>query len=122
MKNSCPICFLDISDGVLRPNRCLEEIIKCFQPVKHYVLATTNKRGQSNGEIPENNLLSHSKEESQNDSILPEKSSDPPSDHHELHASKIANGHATSKSISEDSSGSIISFSLERGENNVSSS
>lgn len=38
IKNSCPICFGDITDGMLRSFRCMEEIIKCFIAIKAYLL------------------------------------------------------------------------------------
>ena len=99
LKNSCPICFLEISDGVLRPNRCLEEIIKCFQPVKNYVLQETKQREQSSGgKQLEENLQAHS-QENYTSATIPGKSSDPPRppDHQQLHAFQIANGHTPSK-------------------------
>jgi E3 ubiquitin-protein ligase RAD18 len=50
---------------LLRPNRCLEEIIKCFQPVKNYVLNTlvdTRDRQQEgySTETSRDSLPSHS--------------------------------------------------------------
>ncbi|KAI9553096.1 hypothetical protein GHT06_020987 [Daphnia sinensis] len=72
LKNSCPICFIDISDGMLRPNRCLEEIIKSFQPVKSYVLKTLIDRIPTTGEekLNENHCTGTT-----TDSVLPCSSS-----------------------------------------------
>ena len=82
LKNSCPICFVDISDGMLRPNRCLEEIIKCFQPVKNYVLKTVEDssnqliRGDLSTETSRDSLPSYSSQSTVNtqaqSEILPE--------------------------------------------------
>lgn len=72
LKNSCPICFIDISDGMLRPNRCLEEIIKCFQPVKSYILKSLVDKIPITGD---ENLDENHPIETTKDNILPCSSS-----------------------------------------------
>lgn len=39
-KASCPVCSATLSDNLLKANRCLEDIIVCFHPVKEYILKT----------------------------------------------------------------------------------
>ena len=39
-KAQCPVCFMTLSDNMLKANRCLEEIILCFHPVKDYIMKT----------------------------------------------------------------------------------
>lgn len=46
---SCPVCSVALTDNMLKPNRCLEEVILSFIPIKEYILKTGVSESSSKG-------------------------------------------------------------------------